>query len=310
MKSPLLFDARSMLCVPANIERFVLKAAERGADVILLDLEDGVAPSAKPQARDALAGAIRFLQGRGATVYVRVNHDASLLDADLSACILGGADGIVMPKVESGEEILQLDATLSRAERRAGRDPGNTRVIALIETPTGVCRATEIAHASPRLVSMGLGAEDYANAMEIEPVEQALAYPAQAVAMAAVAAGLHPIGLAGAVGDFTDLKAYKKVAEHARTIGVRGAVCIHPAQVAVLNEAFGGSRAQAEAAERVVAAFDMAMAEGRGALSLDGKMIDAPIANRARAFLARYRRYAGRHAGGTARTGGSAKEPA
>jgi len=298
------FDARSMLCVPANIERFVRKAATRGADLILLDLEDGVAPSAKPQARDALAGAVRFLQDQGATVYVRVNHDAALLDADLAACILSGATGIMMPKVESGEEILRLDAALSREERRAGRDPGDTRVVALIETPAGVCHATAIAHVSPRLVSMGLGAEDYANAMEIEPVTQALGYPAQAVAMAAVAAGLHPIGLAGAVGDFTDLDAYRKVAEHARMIGVRGAVCIHPAQVDVLNEAFGGSRAQADAAERVVAAFDAALAQGQGALSLDGKMIDAPIANRARAFLARYRRYAARRAGGAA--GGAA----
>lgn len=288
------FDARSMLCVPAHIDRFVSKAAGRGADALLLDLEDGVAPSSKLQARRALASVVPYLQDRGATVFIRVNNDAALLQDDLAAAVRSGAAGVVMPKVERSDELLRADTALAREERLAGRNCGEVRVIALIETPTGVCHATDIAQASPRLVSMGLGAEDFANAMSIDPVVQALAYPAQAVAIASVAAGLHPMGLAGAVGDFTDLAAYRATAEHARMIGVRGAVCIHPAQVAVLNEVFGGSRAQADEAARIVDAFDDALARGEGAIALDGKMIDAPIAYRARAFLARYERYAAR----------------
>ena len=134
---------------------------------------------------------------------------------------------------------------------------------------------------------MGLGAEDFSAAMEIAPTVEALRYPTQAVAIAAVAAGLHPIGLPGPVGDFSDLAAYRVVAEQALTIGNRGAICIHPAQVGVLNDVFGGSEAQVAAAERVVAAFDAALAMGKGAIALEGRMIDAPIANRARLLLAR-----------------------
>ncbi|MFA4914776.1 MAG: CoA ester lyase [Burkholderiaceae bacterium] len=294
MSSTHSFDARSMLCVPAHIDRFVSKAAERGADVILLDLEDGVAPSSKSQARLALARAVTLLQDKGATVFIRVNNDPALLQEDLAAAVRSGAVGIMLPKVERSDELLRVDTALAREERLAGRSCGEVRVIGLIETPIGVCHASDIAQSSSRLVSIGLGAEDFANAMSIEPVVQALAYPAQAVAIAAVAAGLHPIGLAGAVGDFTDLNAYRATAEHARTIGVRGAVCIHPAQVGVLNEVFGGSRAQADEAARIVDAFDDALARGQGAIALDGKMIDAPIAYRARAFLARYERYAAR----------------
>lgn len=290
MTSPAPFDARSLLCIPADAERFFPKAADRGADLILLDLEDGVAPPAKARARAALPGLVGHLQARGACVFVRVNNEPGLLAQDLLASVRSGADGIMMPKVEAPDELARLDADMLREERAAGRPPHGMRVIALIETPLAVCRAMDIARASPRLVSMGLGAEDFSTAMGMEPVIGALSVPAQMVAMAAVAAGLHPIGLPGPVGDFTDLAAYRAIAEHARMIGIRGAICIHPAQVLILNQVFGGSEAQLAAAELVVAAFDAALAQGKGAIALDGRMIDAPIANRARLLLARNRR--------------------
>lgn len=281
------FDARSLLCIPADAERFFVKAADRGADLIVLDLEDGVAPAVKARARAALLALVEALHGKGALVYVRVNNEPALLSQDVQAAVYSGADGIVMPKVEAPEELAQLDADMKIHECAAGREPSSMRLIALIETPQGVNRAADIARASPRLVSMGLGAEDFSAAMEIAPTVEALRYPTQAVAIAAVAAGLHPIGLPGPVGDFSDLAAYRVVAEQALTIGNRGAICIHPAQVGVLNDVFGGSEAQVAAAERVVAAFDAALAMGKGAIALEGRMIDAPIANRARLLLAR-----------------------
>ena len=281
------FDARSLLFIPADAERFVAKAADRGADVIVLDLEDGVAPSAKHAARAALRGAVQRLRRSGCVVYVRVNHEAALLADDVAAAVAGGADGIVMPKVEAPGQLARLEDDLRREESRAGRAGTGLGIVVLIETPKGVLRAAEIAAASTRTVAMGLGAEDFSTAMGIDPVVEAMSGPAQTVAIAAVAAGLHPIGLPGSIGEFTDLGAFRALAEHARTIGVRGSACIHPAQVAVLNEVFDGTEAQAAAAARLLAAFDAAVAEGKGAIALDGRMIDEPIAHRARQFLER-----------------------
>jgi citrate lyase subunit beta/citryl-CoA lyase len=114
------FDARSLLFIPADAERFIAKGAERGADVIILDLEDGVAPTSKPKARAALPSAVKQLHAGGATVFVRVNNEPELLANDVAAAVASGADGIVMPKVESPQELEKLDADLAREEHFAG----------------------------------------------------------------------------------------------------------------------------------------------------------------------------------------------
>jgi citrate lyase subunit beta/citryl-CoA lyase len=115
-----------------------------------------------------------------------------------------------------------------------------------------------------------------------------MSVPAQMMALAAAAAGLHPMGLPGTVAEFTDADAYRAVAMKARRIGMRGAICIHPAQVPVINEVFGGTAEEAERARRLLAVFDASVAAGRGAIAYEGKMIDEPIAIRARRFLQRY----------------------
>ena len=290
------FNARSLLFIPADAERFIAKAAERGADVIVLDLEDGVAPSAKLKARAALRDAVQLLHKSGMVVYVRVNNEPALLAADVAATVSSGADGLVMPKVEAPEELIQLDNDMQREELKAGRAARSMGVVVLIESPQGVCRAPEIARASARIVSMGLGAEDFSTAMGVDPLVEAMSYPAQAVAMAAIAAGVHPIGLPGSIGEFTDLDAFRALAAYAKRIGVRGSVCIHPAQVNVVNDVFGVSDAEVASATRLLAAFDAGVAAGKGAIALDGRMIDEPIANRARLLLKRHKAYLPRQA--------------
>lgn len=287
MKTAAEFDARSLLFIPADAERFIAKAAERGADVVVLDLEDGVAPASRLKARAALQGAVQRLHQAGVMVYVRVNHDAALLADDVAASVVSGADGIVMPKVEAPEQLVRLASDMHREELIAGRAANSMGLVVLIETPQGVCRAPEIARASSRIVCLGFGAEDFSTAMGIDPLVEGMGYPAQAVAIAAVAAGIHPIGLPGSIGDFTDLDAFRALAVHARRIGVRGSACIHPAQVRVLNDVFGGTDEEAVAATRLLAAFNAGVAEGKGAIALDGRMIDEPIAQRARLLLKR-----------------------
>ena len=281
------FDARSLLFIPADAERFIAKGAERGADAIILDLEDGVAPASKARARAALPSAVKQLHAGGATVYVRVNNEPELLAGDVAASVASGADGIVMPKVESPQELEKLDADLAREEHFARRPQQVVRLIVLIETPEGVIHAAPIARASRRLVALCFGAEDFSTAMGIDPLTEGMSGPAQWVALAAAAAGILPLGLPGTVGDFSNPEAYQALAVHAKRIGIRGAVCIHPAQVQVLNDVFGGTDAEAAAAQRLLDAFDAGIAQGKGAIALDGKMIDVPIANRARLFLRR-----------------------
>lgn len=277
----------SLLFVPADAKRFIAKAGLRGADIVVLDLEDGVAPLSKSAARAELAATTDQLHNVGAVVFVRVNNVFDLLGEDVRAAVSSGADGIVMPKVEQPQQLSQLDDFISNAELVAGRLAGSVRVIALIETPLGVCRAFDIGQSSSRLTALCFGSEDFATAMGVDPSPEALAWPAHAVAVAAVAAGLQPLGIAGSVANFSDINAYRELIVQSKRLGMRGATCIHPAQVEVLNQVFGGTDDEVAAAERLIAAFEAGLREGKGAIALDGLMIDEPVANRAKIFLSR-----------------------
>ena len=279
----------SMLFVPADTERFLAKAGQRGADALILDLEDAVARPAKAQARANLADFTpRLKASAGVPVYVRVNNEPDLLAGDLQAAIASACDGLLMPKVDTPAQVLQLDADMRALEQRHGRDPGSIPVVALIESPLGICHAVAIAQSSKRLSGLLFGVEDFGAAMGMESRPEGMTGPAQAMAIAAAAAGLQPLGLPGSVADFSNLENYRALATLARRIGMRGSVCIHPAQVPVLNEVFGGSDEEAAAARRLLEVFDASVAAGKGAVAHEGRMIDEPIAVRARRFLHRH----------------------
>ncbi|MEO8135411.1 MAG: CoA ester lyase [Betaproteobacteria bacterium] len=282
----------SLLFVPADTDRFLAKAGHRGADALILDLEDAVALSAKAAARANLADFVpRLKADAGVPIYVRVNNEPDLLAADLEAAIGAGADGLLLPKVETADQVVRLDADMRRLEGREderGRRPGGIRVIALLESPLAICNALAIAQSSPRLAALLFGTEDFGAASGIESAPEGMAMPAQLMALAAAAAGLQPLGLPGTVSEFTDLDAYRAVAMKARRIGMRGSICIHPAQVPVINEVFGGTAEEADRARRLLDVFDASVAAGRGAVAHEGRMIDEPIAIRARRFLQRY----------------------
>lgn len=279
----------SMLFVPADTDRFLAKAGQRGADALILDMEDAVAPSAKTLARANLAGFVPRLQAdAGVPIYVRVNNEPELLAADLEAAVAAGADGLLLPKVESAELVVTVDETMRRLESAKGRLPGGIRVVALLESPLAICNALAIAQSSPRLRALLFGTEDFGAASGIESTPEGMAMPAQLMALAAAAAGLQPMGLPGTVAEFTDLDAYRATAIKARRIGMRGSICIHPAQVPVINDVFGGSSDEANRARRLLEVFDASVKAGRGAIAHEGRMIDEPIAIRARRFLQRY----------------------
>lgn len=277
-----------MLFVPADQERFLAKAGQRGADALILDLEDAVARPAKPAARANLAPYTQRLKTSGVPIYIRVNNEPDLLAGDLQAAVAAGCDGLLMPKVDTPGQVLQLDADLRRLEQQHGRAPGSIPVVALVESPLGICNVVAIANASKRLSALLFGVEDFGASMGMESRPEGMTGPAQTMAIAAAAAGLQPMGLPGSVADFSNPEAYRALAVHAKRIGMRGTVCIHPAQVPIVNEVFGGGDEEAAQARGLLEVFDASVAAGKGAVAYQGRMIDEPIAIRARRFLQRH----------------------
>lgn len=285
---------RSLLYVPASSERFVAKAHERGADAIVLDLEDAVAPAEKPRARAALSDAVPAVGRNGATVFVRTNSEPALQFADAEAACRAGAFGLFVAKTKGPQDLARLAAHLNPIEHAMGRPP--LRFMAVVEDPGAVLDARAIATATPRVLGLLAGGEDLATAMNAEPTPEVLRLPKLLVHLAAKAASVGSYGLIRSVADFADTEAITHAAEEARTFGFDGATCVHPNVVPILNRAFAPSTTEVERARRLIDAAATETAAGRGAFLFEGVMVDEPIVTRARALVARAQSGASRSA--------------
>jgi citrate lyase subunit beta/citryl-CoA lyase len=185
---------------------------------------------------------------------------------------------------------------VDEVEAERGMAPGTTRLIAMVETAAAFFHIAEIARAHPRLCALNLGAEDFATSAGILPEPEALSMPKQTAVFAARAAGIMPLGFIGSIAEFHDLDAFRETIRRSRRFGFIGASVIHPSQIAILNEEFRPSPAEIDHATRVVAAYDKALAEGIGAVTVDGRMIDVPVVERARLLLEREQAIAAREA--------------
>lgn len=277
---------RSLLFVPVLSEKFLRGAAGRGADAIQLDLEDAIPPADKETARAAVAPAAKRLAAEGCEVVVRINRPWRMAVRDMEAAVGAHVCALTLPKVPDAGHVRAIAGVLDELERERGLTPGHTRLIAMIETAEGVTNAETIAAAHPRLCGMIVGAEDLAVDMIMRPTPDAVRHANLRTLTAARAAGIAPLGFVGSLADFSDLDALRAQIAEARELGFSGAFAIHPAQVAVMNEGFSPSTAEVARAEALTAAFDQALAEGRGAFSFEGKMIDLPVIEQARAVLA------------------------
>jgi len=281
---------RSALFVPANVERFVAKASQRGADALIIDLEDSIPLAQKESARALVPGLVeRFRREGRSDVMVRINQPLELAVRDLEAAVIEGVDAIKITKVEGPEHLTLLDELVSRLERQRGLPVGRIWFIGLIEAPGPLARAHEIARATPRLAGLSLGAEDYATAIGAKPSEDTMFVPKQQLLQAATAAGILPLGTIGSVADFSDTEGYARIVRRSADFGFVGSACIHPSLVPILNAGFSPSEDDVRQAERIVELDRQAAAEGRGSFAIDGKMIDIPIVQRAEALLARAR---------------------
>ncbi|TCZ65531.1 HpcH/HpaI aldolase/citrate lyase family protein [Roseicella aquatilis] len=280
---------RSLLYVPATRESFVAKAHTRGADAIILDLEDAVAPAEKPAARAALAGAVPLVRQGGADVCVRINRPLRLAAQDIDAAVSAGADLLVLTKLMGPDHVRLLAELTAESEAAHGVPAGRTRFIGLVETAAALPLMEAIARADARMVALGAGGEDLATDLGMEPVPDALYVPKMLAVLAARAAGILPLGFVGTVAGLSDPQGYRAMLRRSRALGFACASCVHPSQVPIVNEEYGARPEEVDRARRMVVAFEAALAGGLGAVGFEGQMIDAPVVERARRLLARSR---------------------
>lgn len=280
---------RSLLFVPATAEKFVARAHTRGADVIILDLEDSIPPPAKDAARAALPEAAKIAGQGGADICVRINRALEMSIPDIAAAVMPEVSVLMLPKLMGPEHVKLLSEVVAARESALGLRIGHTRFIGVVETPQALPALAAIAGADPRMAALGVGTEDLSTELEAVPGADALYVFGMMAVAAARGAGILPMGSIGAFADFSDLSAYRASLQRSRRLGFGCAACIHPAQVPIINEEYGPAPAEVDRARRLIAAFEVALAAGQGAVAFEGAMIDLPVVERARRLLARAR---------------------
>jgi citrate lyase subunit beta/citryl-CoA lyase len=282
---------RSKLFVPGARPDFFTKALASDADALSFDLEDSVTASGKNAARSAIAGFLASeatraaLAANGKQVIVRVNAPGSpQFAADIAAMALPDVALINLPKLEDPEDVVAVATTLERAEQAAGITRP-IRLLITIETPRALRRAAEIATAHPRVAGLQLGLNDLFEALAIDRQAPGNAH-AVMLAMRLASGEGDAFAYDGAYAAIADDQGFRLEAEQARALGYLGKSCIHPRQIAIANTVFGARANALVEARRIVAAADEAAMIGRGAFKLDGRMIDRPAIEQARATIA------------------------
>ena len=282
---------RSMLFVPGDSEKKFAKAAGTGADALILDLEDAVAPSQKAEARAIVGRLLDDRAPRDWLFFVRINPlGTGLTDDDLAAVVKPGLDGILLPKANGAEDVATVAARLDRLEAAAGIAAGTVRIAAVsTETPRAMFNLGSYAPAHPRLLALTWGAEDLAAAIGATDNKEADGgwtspyVVARALCLFASAAA-EVIALDTLYADFRDTEGLERDCRRSRRDGFTGRIAIHPDQVATINRAYSPSDEEVAHARRIVDAF--AARPDAGTLGIDGKMYDIPHLVAARKTLA------------------------
>ncbi len=282
---------RSLLFMPVLEERFLAKAAERGADAIVLDLEASIAIHRKDEARAALPPAIARLHAAGQDVLVRINALWRPALNDLEFAVRAGVGAIAVPLCESSAQIAAIDAIVGELEAEKSLPGGSVRIVPIIETARGVRDADSILRASDRAVGVGFGIDDYLTDMQALPSRELLTMTALSMAEAARAAGVAPLIVPESLTNLTDLDAFEAAAVRGRQMGSEGGFAAHPGQIERLNKVFTPTDDELAAAERLVAAARQGQKAGKGAVRHEGRMVELPIVLRAERLLERARRY-------------------
>ena len=278
---------RSRLYLPGSEPKLFVNAGLYAADAIILDLEDSVHPDEKDSARLLVRNALRAVDFGGAERMVRINQLPLGLQ-DLEQIIPQSPDLVLLPKTETAEQVMQVEhCMLDVAQRHRVHRP--IWLMPILESALGIENAPAIARASERVVALTIGLEDYTADLGVAKTQSGdeSVYARTRLVNAAKAHGLQAID--SVFSDVADMDSLRAWAERSRALGFEGMGCIHPAQIAVVHEAFAPTSAEIEKAMKIVAAFDDAQAQGRGVVSLGSKMIDPPVVQRALKLVQRAR---------------------
>jgi len=272
--------------VPGHRQRMIDKAFGLNADAIMLDIEDGVAPNEKDAARKNIAESLGREKAPGSPArYVRINAIGhARMDADLEAVIRPGIEGLVCPKVDTPEEVRQIDAILNDQEPKNNLKKGSVKLLIAIESPRGLLNAPAIAASSTRVAGLLFGAEDFGREIGLPTVREGeardLIYARSSMVIAA--ASSHVQAVDGVWVDLNDSQGLLGFAKQSRQLGFSGMSCIHPAQVDTINTTFSPTTEEIEYCRKVLQAFEDANARGDGSIAFGGQLIDRPIVERAR----------------------------
>ncbi len=279
---------RSMLFVPGSNAAMISNTFIYKPDAIMFDLEDAVALKEKDSARILVAHALQHPLYQEIETVVRVNPlDSEFGLADLNAVVRAGVDVVRMPKTETAQDVIDMDREITEIEKVCGREVGSTKMLAAIESPLGITQANQIATASKRLIGIALGAEDYVRNLKTERSSEGieLLFARCSILQAARAAGIQAFDTV--YSNANNEEGFLAEAALIKQLGFDGKSLINPRQIELLHNLFAPTQKDVDQARRIIDAAEEAERNGLGVVSLNGKMIDAPIIDRAKLVLER-----------------------
>ncbi|MBR7927928.1 citrate (pro-3S)-lyase subunit beta [Aerococcaceae bacterium zg-ZUI334] len=277
---------RTMMFLPGSNVAMLRDAALYGADSIMFDLEDSVSLKEKDSARVLVHFALKTFDYSNVETVVRINGLDAGGDLDVEAAVLGGVNVIRLPKTENAQDIIDVEAVITKVEEENGIPVGTTKMMAAIESAEGVLNAREIAKASTRLIGIALGAEDYVTNMKTRryPDGQELSFARNMILHAARAAGIAAIDTV--YSDVNNTEGFQREVSLIKQLGFDGKSVINPRQIPLVNEIYTPTEKEIDNAIAVIQGIREAEAKGSGVISVNGKMVDKPIVERAERVLA------------------------
>lgn len=282
---------RSWMFVPGHRQRMLDKALGlRNVDALMFDIEDGVPQAEKQAAREQIGRTLAQAAGAsGPARFVRINAvGGDQMRRDLEHVIRAGTDGLVLPKVETPDQVRLVDGILREREPAAALPPGGVALLAAIESPRGLRAAYEIAAASSRVIGLMFGAEDLGKELGLplrrEGEARDMVFHRSMLAVAAVAANVQAVD--GVWTDLQDSEGLRRYAIQSRRLGFSGMSAIHPGQIDTINGIFSPTEDEVAYCRQVIEAFETAVARGDGSIAFGGQLIDLPIVERARRTVA------------------------
>ena len=278
---------RSMLFLPGNTPNMLINGNCLGADAVIFDLEDAVSPAEKDSARILVRNTMKYMDFHGCEIIVRINSiDTTFWKQDVDEILPQKPNLILLPKTSSAQDVLEADAYISEVEQKLGFARNTVRLMPLIETAMGVENAFAIASASDRVAALFLGAEDLTADLRCKRTKEGreIEYARTRLVVAARAAGVDVYDTP--FTDVNDDEGIEVDTAYAKALGFTGKASISPRHVEVINRVFSPTQKEIDYAYEVMEAIRMAKAQGKGAIALHGKMIDAPIVARAEQTIA------------------------